>query len=295
MKILLIEDNPGDAGLVREWLWKTDTPFDLISTDRLSTGLARLAEGGVDVLLLDLMLPDSRGLETLARVRAQGPEVPIVALTGLRDEALAVQAMQAGAQDYLVKGQVDARVLLRTIRYAIARQQIWAELRNLATIDELTGLYNRRGFMSLAKQLLKLAQRTEKGAFLLFADLDGMKQINDSFGHQEGDRALIKTAEILRGTFRSADVMARLGGDEFAVLAIAHSDETPKIMTARLQQRLRDYNGAKEDRGYTLSLSVGVTHFNGRAGLSLEEMMAQADEALYEHKRSRRKSPGHAA
>jgi len=131
IKVLLIEDNPGDTRLIREMLKEAGaTQLELVCTDRLSTGLERLAEGDIDVILLDLGLPDSQGLDTLGRVLAEPPGAPvIVVLTGLDDEALAIQAVRAGAQDYLVKGQVDGNLLARAMHYAIERQRAEEELR----------------------------------------------------------------------------------------------------------------------------------------------------------------------
>jgi DNA-binding NarL/FixJ family response regulator len=129
MRILLIEDSKADARLIREILAESKgTVFDLERADRLATGLERLVAGGIDVILLDLGLPDSQGLDTLVGVQTQAPEVPIVVLTGLEDETLATQAMRAGAQDYLVKGNVDSNLLARSIRYAIERQRLLTEL-----------------------------------------------------------------------------------------------------------------------------------------------------------------------
>jgi DNA-binding response OmpR family regulator len=129
IKVLLIEDNPADARLIRELLVEaTGVRFHLECADQLSKGLERLAAGGVDVLLLDLSLPDSQGLDTFIRVHTQAPEVPIMVLTGLYDEALAVKAMREGAQDYLVKGQADSNLLLRSMRYAIERHRLAGEL-----------------------------------------------------------------------------------------------------------------------------------------------------------------------
>jgi Flp pilus assembly CpaE family ATPase len=128
MKVLLIEDNPGDARLIREMLAEERrVSFDLERADRLSIGLGHLAKGEIDVVLLDLSLPDSQGLNTFVRVHAQAPEVPIIALTGLDDEELAVEAVRQGAQDYLVKGQVDSSLLVRSMRYAIERHRAQAE------------------------------------------------------------------------------------------------------------------------------------------------------------------------
>ncbi|MFQ5882987.1 MAG: GAF domain-containing protein, partial [Candidatus Methylomirabilales bacterium] len=129
IKVLLVEDNPGDARLIREMLAEVkSTPFDLETTDRLSTGLERLAAGGIDVVLLDLLLPDSRGLDTVGRLRAQAPEVPVVVFTVLGEETLAVKAIREGAQDYLVKGQMHSHLLVRAMRYAIERKRAEAQL-----------------------------------------------------------------------------------------------------------------------------------------------------------------------
>ena len=158
-----------------------------------------------------------------------------------------------------------------------------AELRNLALTDELTGLHNRRGFLALGEQQLKLARRSERGVFLFFADLDGLKQINDSFGHLEGDLALIRTAKVLKETFRESDVIARVGGDEFAILAIEASDQNEATIRNRLQKNLRSCH-VGESR-YILSLSMGVACFNPRRSTSIRQLMAEADHAMYEQKR----------
>jgi DNA-binding response OmpR family regulator len=124
IRVLLVEDNPGDARLIQEMLREaTSTPFELECADRLSSGLEHLTHEGIDVVLLDLGLPDSQGIDTLAKMRAEAPDIPVVVLTGLEDETLAVKAVQQGAQDYLGKGQLDNRLLVRSIRYAIERQR----------------------------------------------------------------------------------------------------------------------------------------------------------------------------
>ena len=130
IKILLVEDNPDDAHLLREMLTEvTAVQFALAHVERLDEALKRLGEERFDVTLLDLALPDSQGLDTLRQTHSQAPDVPIVVLTGLDDETIAVQAVQLGAHDYLIKGQVSGRSLVRVMRYAIARQQMWAEVR----------------------------------------------------------------------------------------------------------------------------------------------------------------------
>ena len=168
------------------------------------------------------------------------------------------------------------------------RRRTEETLRSLSLIDDLTGLYNRRGFLALAEQQVKLTQRTGHGFTLVFADLDDMKKINDTYGHKAGDEAIRTVAEILKNSFRDSDIIARLGGDEFTILAL-EDYEAPDVplVTARLWQNLASYN-EQEGRPFDLSLSVGVVHFNPENNGSIEELMAQADAAMYEQKQSKK-------
>lgn len=161
-------------------------------------------------------------------------------------------------------------------------------LRSLTIIDDLTKLYNRRGFLTLAERHLKLAARKKTGVFLLFADLDGLKIINDTFGHLEGDRALIDAADILRNSFRSADIIARLGGDEFTVFPIEAAAESASILIGRLDEQLQRHNEANQSRGYRLALSVGIARFDPDSSWSIDQLLEHADQALYKQKRLRR-------
>jgi two-component system, cell cycle response regulator len=286
LKVLLIAGNPGDTRLLRRALAKAGTtPFELVVAERLEDGLKGLSEIAIDVVLLDLLLPDE-GPEAVTRTHDAAPNVPIVVLTGTDDEQLAIQAVQSGAQDYLVKGQMSTTLLVRALRYAIERHRLQAEVRDLSLRDDLTGLYNRRGFLTFAERQLKLAHRTKTGLLFVFADLDSLKQINDTFGHQQGDLALIQTAHILRRTFRDSDIIARLGGDEFTTLTFDDSEESATIMTARLQEELKKHN-ERQKPSHKLSITVGSAIFDPANPVSLEELMARADKALYEHKHSR--------
>lgn len=159
------------------------------------------------------------------------------------------------------------------------------ELRYLALTDELTCLYNRRGFFAAAAQQLKLARRNSHDSLLLFCDLDDLKKINDRYGHREGDLALVRTADALEEAFRESDILARIGGDEFVVLALEVSSESQEVILRRLEKRLKESN-VKEPR-YQLSLSIGVARFDPKRPVSLGELMALADKAMYEQKRSR--------
>jgi diguanylate cyclase (GGDEF)-like protein len=176
-------------------------------------------------------------------------------------------------------------LLLRAVRCATKQYMVQAELGNLALTDELTGLYNRRGFMAIAERQLKLGRRSGRGMLLFVMDLDRLKQINDSFGHYEGDRALKRTAEALEETFRDSDVVARLGGDEFAVLAIEASGHSEATIKTRLFECLKSVS-AEESR-YEISLSLGLARFDAGGCTSIGELIVKADQAMYEQKRRR--------
>src|SRR5438105_1189906 len=167
------------------------------------------------------------------------------------------------------------------------RKRAEAALQSLSLVDELTGLYNRRGFLAVTEQHLAAIRRNKKMPVILYADLDGLKVINDSLGHHEGDRALVKAAEIFKETFRSSDIIARIGGDEFVVLAAIGPEESAEFLTNRLQENFKAAS-AQWNHSYDLSVSVGRALFDDDEGHSIEELMALADRAMYENKRHKR-------
>jgi diguanylate cyclase (GGDEF)-like protein len=182
----------------------------------------------------------------------------------------------------------------------LAREKMEDEIRELLITDHLTDLHNRRGFLSLAEQQLKLSNRTKKRLLLFFIDLDGLKWINDTLGHAEGDAAIVETAIVLRKTFRSSDIIARIGGDEFAVLAVNAEEIDPDVMKNRLQEEIELCNS--RDRRYQLSVSVGVSSFDPENPVSIDLLMVRADEQMYNEKRLKHgggpvgnKSPNHRA
>jgi diguanylate cyclase (GGDEF)-like protein/PAS domain S-box-containing protein len=181
----------------------------------------------------------------------------------------------------------SAVATLGIFRNITERKQIEDTLRALSLRDELTGLYNRRGFLTLVEQQLKLATRMKKGLLLMFADLDGMKEINDSLGHKEGDRALTDTAVILEKTFRDSDIIARYGGDEFVVLTLESAEAGAEAITSRLSENL-NYHNMHEDRAYKLSVSVGVSRYDPEMPSTVDSLLMLADSVMYEQKRCKR-------
>ena len=163
------------------------------------------------------------------------------------------------------------------------------ELHALSLKDELTGLYNRRGFYTLVEQQLKLAERTKTKLSLLFIDLDGMKIINDTYGHEEGDRALKRTAAMLKKSFRESDIIARLGGDEFVVLFVNDFRDGHAYVMDRLSDNIAIENQANPQLPpYQIALSRGIAQYDPDNPVTLDELLSRADELMYQHKGSKK-------
>jgi diguanylate cyclase (GGDEF)-like protein len=287
VSILLIEDNPGDARLFQELARASEFPFEVVHCETLSGALDLLADCKPELALLDLGLPDATGLEGVCRIRRAAPDSPLIVLTGLDDETLAIEALKQGAQDYLVKGNIGSNSLRRALRYALERPRVQLEFSNLSLIDDLTGLYNRKGFLALGEHRIKLARRTGESFLVAFVDLDRLKQINDTLGHSEGNHAIVDTANVLKDSFRQSDIIARLGGDEFAVFVADADKNSIQTVRHRVQQKV-DRCNAEPGRQYFLSFSIGIASGDAAGYADLETLLGIADALMYEHKRSKR-------
>lgn len=409
MKILLIEDNLDYALLIKRILSKeTNSPMEVYHHDTFSGGYERACRGDIDLILLDLNLPDSGNIDTILSI-SKVTDVPIIVLTGTDDEALALKAVQMGAQDYLMKGQVDARLIIRSIRYAIERKKAEDEVRrteekfkllienaldlitvmdvdgtinyvspshkrllgyededllgkrfvdfihpedlarvldvftqglqhenhlystefrvrhkegywltiesigkmcipvsmglgviansrditerkkieerlhSLSITEDLTGLYNRRGFLTFADHHIKAAERRKEQILLILFDLDGLKKINDAYGHSMGDQALIDASAVLKQTFRNTDVIARISGDEFVALTADPDGNGEDVFRRRINENLEKHN-SRGNRPYHLSLSFGIAKFDHKVPSSIDRLLVQADELMYNEK-----------
>jgi diguanylate cyclase (GGDEF)-like protein len=284
LRVLAVEDNPGDAILVREMLRDASPDgFVLQNADRLSTAVEYLLDGAVDCVLLDLSLPDAEGLEALAQVRTLALDVPIIVLSGRSDEVLAVQAVHEGAQDYLIKGQVDARLLSRSINYAIERKRAEVELAHQAMHDALTGLPNRALFYDRLGQALNRVGRHSEAVAVLFLDLDRFKIVNDSLGHSAGDKLLVAVAERLERGLRAGDTAARFGGDEFVILCEDVSGERQAIAIAERIAAELDAPFVIDNDEVFAHTSVGIA-LATEAGARPEALIRDADAAMYRAK-----------
>jgi diguanylate cyclase (GGDEF)-like protein len=324
IKVLLIEDNRGDARLLELMLAQAPAMmFELALVDELSNGIGHLQTERTDVVLLDLNLPGSTGLDSLKRLLAAVPEAPaLIVLSGMTDENVAVKAVQSGAQDYLVKGQVDAPLLVRSIRYAMERsqakqalreandelerrvaqrtvelantvaalkveiaerKQAEEQIRRMVHYDALTGLPNRVLLQDRLHQAINHAHRTHSRVAILFIDLDYFKNINDSLGHHVGDHLLQMAAVRLEMCLREQDNVARLGGDEFVLSLPLLNDSAD---AARVAQKALDTLAQPfmvEGHQLHVSSSIGISVYP-EDGFDVETLMRTADTAMYHAK-----------
>ena len=285
LKLLLIEDNPGDAVLIRSLLAETTNShlLDLVHVETLRAGITRLGEEPFDAVIADLDLPDSKGIDTLQRLVAAGTEIPIVVMTHCDDEPAGVEMVKYGAQDYLVKGQSDGAMILKTVRYAIEKKLADQHLNYLSHYDKLTGLANRELFRDRLGQAVTRADRKGHLVALLFLDLDRFKSINDTLGHLAGDELLVAVSNRLKTCVRKADTIARLGGDEFTiVLEDVGSAFDAELVCRKIIQALEQPLEIQGQEIYATT-SIGVTFFPSDA-TEVTGLIRNADVAMYRAK-----------
>jgi diguanylate cyclase (GGDEF)-like protein len=244
--------------------------------------LREIAQQTPDVLLLDSTLSSPFVVRMAVHIRDKMPNLPIFMLPDIHGALI----QSAETDNAANSAQVTADTVARTILYTHGRLGLQRTLLQMALRDDLTGLHNRRGFIALATQQLTWARDSGQQMVMFFADLDGLKWINDRYGHGEGDRAISLAAACIKETFRRFDVTARLSGDEFVALIMEEPGRSAETICRRLQMNLADCAGA--DSPYKLSMSVGVAHFDPDKPVTLQELMRQADTELYEHKRKGR-------
>ncbi len=168
------------------------------------------------------------------------------------------------------------------------RKRMEDKLRALSLTDDLTGLYNRRGLKALGEQQIKLANRLKKKVVMLYADVDDLKKINDSLGHNEGDRLLVSTANLLRDTFRNSDIIARIGGDEFVCMSVDMEEASGAAVHSRVSEKIDEFN-RQQNLAYDLSVSFGISYYDPEDPCSLDELLEKADKSMYQLKKNRQK------
>lgn len=277
--ILVVDDDTAILASLQEGLslrgYHCQTAMDA------ATALEIIDKQYFQTVVIDINLPDMDGFVLTEKVKKSNPDITVIIMTGAIHEFSYEDAMQAGASDF-IKKPFSVKELIARIEHAKKHETLY----RISLHDELTDLYNRRGFFTLAEHLLKQAKRNQDGLFLLYADLDDLKSINDIFGHQKGDWALIDIANILRETFRDSDIIARIGGDEFVVMPMGRRGDNVELTMHRLQKAI-EMDNMRSKREYKLSLSMGIAYFDSWAPCTIDELLSQADKTMYKQKKSK--------
>jgi diguanylate cyclase (GGDEF)-like protein len=284
IRVLLIEDSEDDYRRVCGLLAAArHASFVLEWARSVKDATMRLAAGAYDVCLIDQGLPDGEGLELVRAAHNRGQRAPLIMLTGCSTLQLDLEAMALGVSDFLDKSRVDATLLERTIRYALARQREAERLDRLAQYDELTGLANRSLFQDRLARALAWARRHDRLVAVMVLDLNGFKAVNDRLGHSAGDRLLKLMAGRLAGCLRETDTIARLGGDEFALLIENLAKPEHAALVARKLLDTVAPPVALGDQQVSVTASLGVALYPSD-GDDAAELVRQADRAMYRAK-----------
>ncbi len=255
--------------------------FQIDWVDNYEAGLRKLLEGNYAACLLDYQLGERDGLMLLREAQAKGCRVPIIFLTAENDVNIDIQAMEAGATDYLIKGEINPRMLERTLRYALKLSDALETMRKLATHDALTGLLNRREFDRIIGEEHERARRFGRSYAVLMLDLDHFKSINDKHGHPAGDLVLQNTAKRIRQQLRSVDRCARVGGEEFAVVLTEVDHVTASEVARRIVEMMASKPVMLQDgTALRVTLSAGSASMPKNAGDTVT-LVKMADKALY--------------
>ena len=290
IQVLLIEDNPDDALLLREAVRDDGlSSFEFTVAENLNTGLEFLRQNEFNVILLDLGLPDSQGLASFETVRNAYPGKPVVVLSVLADEKLALEAVQSGAQDYLVKGPMGWKIASRSIRYAIERKRMEEHLHYMATHDVLTGLPNRKLFDDRLTHGIERARRLRKGEngkwelAVMLLDLDNFKSANDRLGHPQGDILLQTVSALLKNSVRESDTVARMGGDEFTLIFENVNGKDNTNILAKKVLAVFDRPFQLKGHEFRITASIGISLYP-QDGQDAETLLTYADIAMYRAK-----------
>jgi diguanylate cyclase (GGDEF)-like protein len=287
--ILVIDDDAADRRLTEMALKNSPRTkqFAIQMAGSLAEGVELIKHQSFDLVLLDLGLPESRGLDTLENFRREYPHIPVVVLTGLQDDDAGVEAIRKGAIDYVTKPFKQDGLRTR-ISIALQMVELQKKLLSLANTDELTGLTNRRHFFDILEREILRAKIKGNPVSVMIFDLDHFKSINDTYGHLGGDMILKQVAEILQQSIYPLDIAARYGGDEFIVLMPSTPPKKAVQAAERLRGIIENHQWKLPNQQISITTSIGVGNSDRRNSLSSQELIEDTDSALYAAKRSGR-------
>ncbi len=292
IKVLLVEDDADFSNVLGISLHASqETSFETETAPTLQEALRLLREQPFDLVLLDLGLPDSHGIATFDRLAEAAPHTPFVILSGVDDETLALTAVKKGAQDYVVKGSADRKILVRILKYAVERheqkkqvQELNERLEKLSFLDPLTHLLNRRGLQRVLSRELHISGREGSNLVVILLDLDNFKPVNDTFGHAVGDIVLQEVAKVLRNTARATDYVSRVGGDEFIILLPNTRPAEATLFSERIRLAInRSPVVSSGGQVIKTTASLGVVDV-AQPRLSIEKLLEETHMALAKSK-----------
>jgi len=298
-KLLLIDDDVEFAKVTRFRLTHSEKPrFEVHSTSSLKSALEILSIQNFDVILLDLMLPDAQNLEGLSKIVAAGKQTPVVVMTGLDNDEIALESIRQGAEDYIVKGETPPKMLLRIIRHAIDRYQIKkklrvvtgklrqvnAQLEKYAILDSLTDVYNRRGLQQILTREIHAAERNGSSLLAIVMDIDNFKKVNDTLGHPSGDIVIKEVAKKIKESIRISDYVGRIGGDEFILLLPSTELDEGIKLAERLRLSISNMHfQISEAQKINVTVSIGIAPVSLHI-ISVDEILGMTDPLLMESK-----------
>ncbi|MEM7315436.1 MAG: diguanylate cyclase, partial [Planctomycetota bacterium] len=284
LQLLVVDDDRSDQFIIEGILLEAPgDEYEISFACSLREGIEAANSGEFDAVLLDLVLPETRGLETVLQFRENVPDVPIIVLSGVHDESISLSALEVGAQDYIAKENLEFHTLAQSIRYAMQRQDLQQRIVDLAYADAVTGLPNRVKFEDLLNAEFEAScQPGYPGdLYVLFLDLDEFKWVNDTFGHYVGDQLLAEFADRVLNVKCPTDTVARFGGDEFVVLMPHTNNRRVDFFVGRLEEELRRPFQIGVDQKITASIGIvkrSATH------TSSGDLLRDADTAMYQAK-----------
>ncbi|MEZ5691998.1 MAG: diguanylate cyclase [Rickettsiales bacterium] len=286
LRLLIIDDDRVDRLNIRRCVSKAGFNASYVEADDLRSGFEEFNKGRYDCIFVDYMLPDGDGIDFINKVKERGCFTPIIMLTGQGSEEIAASAITSGACDYLTKHNIPQIDFLGVVKDSFKRANIEADLYKNAHYDKLTGLFNRFYFERHLSGTIQRSKRHSHNFAVMFLDLDKFKSVNDTYGHDFGDKVLKEASLRIDKCIRDSDIAARFGGDEFAIILEEidnQGEESCKIVAERIINSIREPFVVK-DIIINIGVSIGIAIYSG-SGEYPEDLIKLADEAMYQAKK----------
>jgi len=283
--ILIVDDTITNLDILEELL----VHYDLIDATNGEDAVDIAYNEHIDLILLDIMMPNMDGYEVCKKLKSdqKTKNIPIIFITAKTDEESIEKAFDIGGADYITKPFMPKELLAR-VKKELHIQNLQSELKLLAATDPMTKLYNRRYFTQTAKHIFDLSKREKENLSLIMIDIDKFKNINDTYGHDVGDKVIVSLADALIQEHRESDIVCRFGGEEFVMLLPNTSLDNAQILANNIRVGIENLTLQIEDNEIKFTISLGISQIDLSSEVNIEAGLKRADEALYEAKNSGR-------